>query len=307
MLLMLALVTGAAARVRAAGTIDHRLWGRSRYETAIAVSRWQFPAGARLVFLARGDAYADAVSAGAVTDGPTLLVPRTGPVPDAVLAEVRRLNPEWVIALGGTAAISEQVLNDAAAGRHPFRLGGETRFDTAVAISQWQFAGGASTVFLARADVSADAVAGGVLTAGPILLVPAVGTVPPPVLNELRRLNPTRVIALGGPAAISDAVLASAGSGRSQSRLAGPTRYDTAIAIARSQFPSGSRRVYLARGDDPVDGIIAGSLTDGPVLLVAPGCVPPTRALLDEVARLQPNETVVVGGPGAVCDAALGG
>jgi hypothetical protein len=87
------------------------------------------------------------------------------------------------------------------------RLAGPTRFDTAVAISQHQFPEGAPVVYVARADDPADAVAGGSLTRGPVLLVPSCGTVPPTVLDEIDRLGPSEIVALGGPRAICDEVL----------------------------------------------------------------------------------------------------
>ena len=95
-------------------------------------------------------------------------------------------------------------------GREVGRLAGDSRFATAVAISQAQFPDGAATVYLARADEPADAIAGGSLTAGPILLVPACDAVPTVVLDEIRRLDPARVIALGGANAVCDDVLGQA-------------------------------------------------------------------------------------------------
>ena len=90
------------------------------------------------------------------------------------------------------------------------RLAGDSRVDTAVAISRRQFPDGASTAYLARADVVVDAVAGGVLTDGPILLVPACGALPDVVAEEIGRLDPEDVIALGGEAAICAEVLEAA-------------------------------------------------------------------------------------------------
>ena len=65
-------------------------------------------------------------------------------------------------------------------------------------------------VFLARQDVFADALVGGILTGGPILLTPSCGTIPPQVGAEISRLSPDDVIALGGPVAICDQLLADA-------------------------------------------------------------------------------------------------
>lgn len=96
--------------------------------------------------------------------------------------------------------------------RQTGRLSGPTRFETAVEISQAAFPQGAPVVYLARADDFPDALAGGTLTDGPVLLVPRCSAIPPAVVQEIGRLDPQRVIALGGTAAICNDVLQAAGN-----------------------------------------------------------------------------------------------
>ncbi|MEE8603396.1 DUF4397 domain-containing protein [Euzebya tangerina] len=91
--------------------------------------------------------------------------------------------------------------------RETSRLAGDSRIDTAIAISQRQFADGSDVVYLARQDAFADALAGGVLTDGPILLVPNCGQLPAQVGEEINRLEAGDVIALGGTLAICDSIL----------------------------------------------------------------------------------------------------
>jgi putative cell wall-binding protein len=189
-----------------------RLAGDNRYLTAIQISRHEFGRGADEVYLARGDLFADAVAGGVLTNGPILLVPSCGALPTAVRDEIRRVDPDRVVALGGTSAVCAQMLRDgAAAGRaEEGRLGGAGRIETAVEISRYQFPRTADVTYLARADLFADAVVGGVLTAGPILLVPQCGALPDAVRAEISRLSSSRVVALGGPAAVCDDVLQAA-------------------------------------------------------------------------------------------------
>lgn len=92
-------------------------------------------------------------------------------------------------------------------GRTAGRLEGADRFITSVAISMFEFPNGSDVVFLARADQFADAVSGGSLTRGPILLVPACGDLPAPVAAEIGRLAPTQVIALGGVSAVCEDIV----------------------------------------------------------------------------------------------------
>lgn len=186
------------------------------------------------------------------------------------------------------------------------RYAGATRGETSIAISQAQFPNGANIVYLARDGqpdgIFADAVAGGTLTDGPILLVPSCGGVPQSILDEIARLNPTQVIALGGPVAICDANLAEASGTRARSRVQGPSRFETAVAIAERQFPNGSDTVYLARADLFADAAVGGTVTDGPILLV-PSCGPIPQSVLNEIEDQTPSRVIAFGGQVAICDA----
>ena len=98
----------------APGRTAGRLEGPDRITTAIAISQFEFPNGSGVVYLARSDDFADALAGGSLTRRPILLVPSDG-LPDSVAAEIRRLDPDQVIALGGVNAISQSIL-DAAVG-----------------------------------------------------------------------------------------------------------------------------------------------------------------------------------------------
>ena len=281
-----------------------RLAGATRVDTAVAISQAAFPLSADTVYLARADVFADALAAGALTDGPILLVPSCGEVPTEVAAEIARLEPLEVVALGGESAVCSGLLEAAAAGREVDRLAGPSRIDTAAAIALRAAGGAADVVYLANAADSPDAVAAGSLTDGPVLLTSVDGPVPEVVHDAITQLDPSTVIALGGPVAVPDAVLADAAAGRATERLAGASRVETAIAIAGRAFPATAATAYLARADVFADAIAAGTLTDGPTLLV-PSCgeVPP--AVTAELARLQPARVVALGGEAAVCQALL--
>ncbi|SOC58086.1 cell wall-binding repeat-containing protein [Ornithinimicrobium cerasi] len=299
-------VTGSAAAQAAAAWT--RLAGESRYETAVRISQHRFATPsvdrAATVYLARGDVSADALAGGALTDGPVLLVRACGAVPGAVSTEIARLAPDRVVALGGIGAVCDEVLRSAAAGRPTSRLEGTNRYGTAVAISRHAFrSGSVEELYVASAADSPDPVAGGVLTRGPVLLVPPTGSVPGSVLEEVRRLSPGRVVALGGTLALPEATVAQAAQGRPTGRLSGSQRYATAVAIARHQFPAGGREVYLARGDVYADAIAAGVLTKGPVLLVPPTCGAIPTAVAEYLRTIPSPELVVgLGGGLAVCD-----
>lgn len=286
-----------------------RLFGATRTETSVAISEAQFsPGDAATVHLARDDVFADAAVGGVLTDGPILVVPSCGDTPPSVRTEIDRLQVTSVTALGGESAICEELLEDAADGRDTARLGGQDRFETAVQVARSTFTS-AERVYLARSDEFIDAVTGGTLTDGPILLVPRCGAVPAVVRAALDEFDPSTVVALGGDVAVCDETLAAAAAGRATARFAGDDRYHTAILVAQHVFrePSGDS-VYLARADLPVDALAGGVLTDGPILTVPPCAdlqVPAFDALAREISRQAPEAIVALGGPAAICDDTL--
>lgn len=107
------------------------------------------------------------------------------------------------------------------------RLSGPDRIATAAAVAQRAYGSGATTVFLARADVFSDALAAGTLNEGSVLLVPPCGDAPTPVLEAVETLDPFDVIALGGTQAVCDDLLTAVAGDRGVDRLAGADRAST--------------------------------------------------------------------------------
>lgn len=302
----------AAIDVAAAPSIG-RVTGSDRYATSAAISRRAFPDGADVVYLARGDEFADAVAGGMLTDGPILLVRSCGAVPSAVRAEISRLDPQQVIALGGSKAVCRTTLRGAAAGRATDRIAGESRYDTAAFISERVYPADdpgsdyrEKPVYVASGMAYADAVAAGALTDGPVLLVRPDGTFPRTVRIELSRVLPTTAIGLGGSSVVDDATLEQLPYAYQRTdRVHGKSRYDTAATIAGRAFPKAPSTVYLARGDTLADAVAAGVLTDGPVLLVNQRCGTLPASVAAYLSLVTPDRVLALGGPKAVCDATL--
>lgn len=185
------------------------------------------------------------------------------------------------------------------------RLAGNDRYATAAAISRARFGGGASTVFIATGGTFPDALAGSPAAAranGPILLTSS-GSLPAATAAELDRLNPSRIVVLGGPAAVSDGVVAQlAGYGRVE-RWSGANRFETAATISRASFSPGVAVAYVATArtfPDALSGGAAAGRAGGPILLVEQNSIP--AATTAELARLRPGTIIVLGGTGAVSD-----
>jgi putative cell wall-binding protein len=90
-----------------------------------------------------------------------------------------------------------------------FRLSGGDRFSTAAAISAATFAPGVPVAYVATGLNFPDALAGAAAAGSqgaPILLV-MTDSVPAATVAELQRLQPGRIVILGGPGAVSDGVV----------------------------------------------------------------------------------------------------
>ena len=85
-----------------------RMAGPDRFATAAAIAADAFPDTTSAVYLATGHAFPDALTGGAAagrTRAPLVTV-QPGCVPDVVHEQLERLDPDTVVVLGGTAAIS---------------------------------------------------------------------------------------------------------------------------------------------------------------------------------------------------------
>jgi hypothetical protein len=189
----------------------------------------------------------------------------------------------------------------------PARLAGTNRQATAVAVSQSQFptAASAQAVVLARADVFADALAGGPLAAtkhAPLLLTSS-SSLDAITKAEITRVLPTggTVYVLGGTAALSDAVTSAiSGLGDVAQRIAGADRFATAVAIADAMGDPST--VFEASGTDFPDALSA-----VPAAIATHGAIMLTNGAAQSsatLAYLNAHATIryAVGGPAAWAD-----
>lgn len=281
-----------------------RIAGDDRFATAASMSEARSPDGVTTAYVATGLGFADALAGGPAADaadGTVLLVTKDA-VPAATAAELERLQPEEVVVLGGPGAVSDDVADQLGARR----IAGPSRYATAAAISADTFDPLVPVVYVATGESFPDALAGaaaGALEGGPVLLVTR-DAIPSETDGELRRLLPERIVILGGPAAVSERVESSlqlyALPGR-VTRLAGPDRYATSVAVSEATFPDGATRAYLATGRNFPDALAGGPVAangPGPLLLVPGTCLP--ASVLAELDRLGPDHLVLLGGRGAV-------
>ncbi|NQX35757.1 cell wall-binding repeat-containing protein [Herbiconiux sp. VKM Ac-2851] len=186
------------------------------------------------------------------------------------------------------------------------RIGGADRFEVAVNTAQEGFPDGAGTVYVVSGEVFADALSAAPAAAAdeaPILLTRR-DEVPSGVLTELDRLDPRRIVIVGGEDAVGAAVASRLAEVADVSRIRGADRFETSRAVATRVFAGGAGTVVLATGSTFADALSAGAAvgSDGPVVLIdgaAAGLDEATTALVTE---LGPDEIAIAGGPLAVSD-----
>lgn len=192
------------------------------------------------------------------------------------------------------------------------RFSGPDRYATAAALAKAAYPSGADVVLIASGESFPDALAATSLAGtskAPVLLTGA-SDAPEATLEALRTLRPSRLVAVGGPARISEAALAQlqAGAGTaSVERIAGLDRYSTASQVAQSLPPAGIGRIdgkptaILATGERFPDALSAGSVAAAkglPLLLTPPGALPPLVG--ETLTKLGITQVVLLGGPSSV-------
>jgi putative cell wall-binding protein len=289
-----------------------RIAGANRYDTAALFSANLVQAQRPVAYVATGASFADALAAGPASGfegSPVLLVERDA-VPASVKAELCRVNPGHIVVMGGAAAISQRVYDEvrtcAKAGADPIhREEGVNRYHTASLVSRNTYDPGVGVVYVATGENFADALAGGAAGAwnkGPLLLVQRDG-IPFDTGVELDRLNPQRIVVLGGTGSVSENVLNQIRQYGPVTRIAGATRYDTAAQVARTQFGPLVGGLVVATGQSFPDAVAAGA-AGFPIILVPSGGSAPAEAKA-AIEALKPLGVVVLGGQGAVPDQTL--
>lgn len=193
--------------------------------------------------------------------------------------------------------------------REPFtRLAGADRTETAAQISASTFAPGVPAVFVATGDTYPDALSGGpaAFSEGAPILLTGRDELPDVTRDEIQRLEPGRIVVLGGTAAVSVAVEAELDTltDGGVDRFGGEDRFQTAAQVSAEHFSEGTGIAYVATGQnfpDTLSGGAAAARDGSPILLVTTDDVP--DATVAELQRLKPGRIILLGGTAAVSEA----
>jgi putative cell wall-binding protein len=292
-------------------TSSARIEGANRYETAAAVSRAAFPSTAPVVVVADGENFPDALAAGPVAAklGGSLLLTQGGALTAVTRSEINRLKPSKIIVVGGSAVISDAVLNDVQKlAPSVVRLAGADRYETSRKLAGYAFTS-ASTSFVASGDSFADALAAGTAAASkssPLVLVGSSPTANDTAAGALlSSLKSIAVRVVGGTAVIADATIATLKTSvPDTARVSGADRYLTSAVVSKNYFPSATPKVYVVNGTNFPDGLVTAPLaarTHSPLFLSPGACI--HREVIAEMDRLQAGELVMVGGSASLTPA----
>lgn len=297
-----------------------RISGEDRYDVAIGVSQRAYPGPARpaTVYIVNGADYPDALSAGsaaAATGGLVMLVPTTA-VPDRIIRELQRLSPQRVIIVGGPASVSDGVrvtVTNALPAATVSRISGEDRFEVSRRVlSETPEFDTAANVYVSNGYNYPDALVAGAAGSSqvglsPVLIVPGIDTsLPSSTVAAVVAEGFSTIKIAGGPASVTDAIRTQLAGipGVTVTRLGGIDRYEAARSVANDAYPGTASTVFLTTGvnfPDALAGAPLAGLLNAPMYSVETTCVP--RAVLVDIARLNPRTIVLLGGTGTLTPA----
>lgn len=254
-----------------------RIAGRNRQLTAVELSKILFKK-ADTVILTSSNKMVDSLAAsprGIEINAPTLFVEKDS-IMDEVIQEITRLNPSKIIIAGGTDSISDEALNKLQQlGIKQQRIAGADRFETAVKLGEQIRANSTNKkeIILVNGFNNIDALTAGSLASKlniPILLTQS------DQLNEttkkaIKEWKIEKVTIIGGKTQVSETITANLqNNGIKTNRLAGRTRVETALEIAKT-VNSTPDKVIFANKDAYADALLAPYLSkkeQAPIMLI---------------------------------------
>ncbi|MGL4731147.1 MAG: cell wall-binding repeat-containing protein [Clostridium sp.] len=278
-----------------------------RYDTAVGISEKGWPSGSDTIILVTGMGFADALSAtplAAKYDAPVLLTQKNE-IPENVINEINRLNPNKVIIVGGTSVIDTNVENSLNKfGRKIERISGLNRYDTSVKIAKE--IGTKNGVTVSYGLGFADALSIAPIAASlqmPILLTPK-EAVAPEVKSFISENTISKSYIIGGTSAVSENVSKEFNNAE---RISGVNRFDTNANIFQKFSGNISfDTAYVATGMNYPDALAGSALaakTRSPLILTNGSIIPEDN--FNYIRGQMSKEIYVLGGPTVINDSVL--
>jgi len=192
------------------------------------------------------------------------------------------------------------------------RLSGADRFATAAAVAErgWPDAGG-GTVFVVNGLNFPDALSAGAATSNGVLLTVRSDSIPASTQQQLTRIQPDRIVVVGGTGVVSESVLTDLRDyvsnpldATSVVRISGSNRYETSRAVIQSgyAFDSTPFEIFIATGRNFPDALSAvpPALTIGAAVLLVDGSAPSLDTATANLLQAIGVPVTIIGGTGAV-------
>lgn len=285
-----------------------RLAGDDRYETTIKISKDNFKS-ADTVVLASGTNSADALAASslATSKSAPILLTKRNEIGKNVFDEIKRLNANNVIVVGGKVSISEKVVSDLKDKNITVkRLAGDNRYETSYEIAKELLKSNkAKEAIIVNGFKNVDALSVSSLATKenlPILLNDG-NRLSKDIKNIVGDSNIKKMYIIGGrtslPRRIEDNIKA---LDIEYERLAGEDRYETSSKIAKYAYEN-SDKVILASGENSIDALAAGVLTKmekAPMLLVQKRRIP--KSISNRIEESKAKKFLLIGGEKTISD-----
>lgn len=289
-----------------------RIAGADRYHVSAAISRQAFSSGpVPVVYVTTGENYPDALSAApaAAFQGGPLLLTKPLVLPTEIRTEILRLQAQSIVVVGGPESVDDAVYNELAAlvpaGRIS-RMTGADRYEASRALVSAVFgvgSGASGKVYIATGTNFPDALsassAGGAFDS-PVLLVHGADAAPDDATRAvLAGLAPTSITVVGGPASVSDAMVAQLNTIAPTTRINGADRFEASRNIATTAFQGRTTsEAYLATGLNFPDALAGAALAGkrtAPLIVVPSDCVP--QATITALQNMGVRTVTLLGGP----------
>lgn len=290
-----------------------RLSGDTALDTMASITKRGFASGScRTVVVATTDGYWDALTASSLAglNGCPILLTDKGSLSKQTASEIKRLKASTVYIAGGPAAISrgvESSLSKLSGVKSVRRLAGSTAIDTALEIYKQGKGSWGKTAVIATSASFQDALSVSPYAyakRAPIFLASAsTHKLDPQVVSAIKKGGFTRVVIVGGTAAISSQVEKQL-SGISSKRLAGATAYETSASVANWCVSQGMKadNVGVATGGSYYDALAGAALcgkNNAALVLVAGGYTATIDSFI-KPKKASISRAYVFGGPAAV-------
>ncbi|WP_101774091.1 cell wall-binding repeat-containing protein [Peptostreptococcus faecalis] len=280
-------------------SIVKRISSSERVKTSIEISKFQ-NVTAKKVILADSRNYPDALAAAGLTDGkyPVLLV--GSDITIELINEIKRLQAEEIIILGGNNSISTAIENklNSIEGIKTKRISGYNRYETSKKILEES---GKNSVVFAYGRNFPDALAASPLLKKSALLLTNKYSLSPELSDTVKNITDKNVQIIGGIGSISKSFenqITNTYGIENIERISGIDRYTTSVKVAE-KFQSDT--AIIASGESFPDALASSTLAqmiDAPVLLVSKNKI--DESVANYIKNNNIKKAIIVGGEGTI-------